>query len=92
MSDEISNDNERHSAPPPREPDAHGEAALILVESLIHGLIERAVLRVEDVLDILDTAVEVNGQQAEEPVANGAIVRTAKTILEAISSSLKTDQ
>ena len=90
VSDEISNDNEHSSASPPQEPDAHGEAALILVESLIHGLIERSVLRAEDALDILDTAVDVNGQLAEAPTGNRAIARTSRTILEAIISSLRT--
>ena len=87
MADEIHNDNEPLSL---RGPDAHGEAALLLVESLLHALTERAILTVADAVDIVETAADVNGEATEElgrPVAR----HTSMALLEAISSSLRYD-
>lgn len=43
----------------PNESTADGDAALLLVESLIHVLIERSVLTVPDALSAVQTAIEV---------------------------------
>lgn len=40
-------------------PDAHGQAALLLVESLIHGLLARRLITVADAVEIVDVAAEV---------------------------------
>jgi hypothetical protein len=56
--------------PPLSRPNAHGEAALLIVESLLHILIERWILPVEDAVAALQTAIEVktvNGVEAGEP-------------------------
>lgn len=45
-------------------PDPHGQAALLLVKSLIFGLVERAVIRAEDALEIVDAAAEVKAEIA----------------------------
>lgn len=45
-------------------PDAHGQAAFLLVESLILGLVERSVIRVNDALEIIDAAAEVKAEIA----------------------------
>ena len=47
-----------------RAPDPHGQAALLIAESLIHVLVERSVLSVEDVVSALQTAVEVKTDTA----------------------------
>lgn len=39
--------------------DAHGQAALLLVESLVHGLIARSVISVTEAVEIVDVAAEV---------------------------------
>jgi hypothetical protein len=64
-----------HEAGPDDLPSAnyanpHGEAALLIVESLLHTLLERSVLTVEDAVETLQTAVEVKtvtGSEAGEP-------------------------
>jgi hypothetical protein len=67
--------------------DAHGEAALLLVESLIHALIGRSALQIEEAIDIVqvaaDAAFEMHGERGgkptETPASRGllaAIVRT----------------
>ena len=73
------NDNEA-GAPPPALPlpDPHGHAALLLVESLIHGLIERGVLDADDAVEIIGTAENVQGEIAEQ--ADGRCVPTSATI------------
>lgn len=37
----------------------HGAAALLLVESLIHGMIARSILSLPEAIEIVDVAVEV---------------------------------
>ena len=46
--------------------DAHGRAALLLVESLIHGLCESATLTTGAAADIAERAVEVQFDQVQE--------------------------
>ena len=70
---------------------AHGHAAILLVESLIHGLIARDVLTVTDAVEIVDTATEVSVDIAGDRGSAAADVRTSVGLLEAISSSLSRD-
>ena len=67
---------------------AHGEAAILLVESLIHGLIARGGLSTAEAIEIIDDAAQVkaditaeNGRPSDEPCY-------AVTLLRAISISL----
>lgn len=71
--------------------DAHGQAALVLVESLIHGLVERAVLTTADAVAIIDVAKDVQADLAEEADGAGARIRESHTLLTAMSDSLKGD-
>jgi hypothetical protein len=64
MSD-VTNHSEAPAASPAR-PDPHGEAALLLVESLIHGLLMQSVLSVGEAVDIVRTAVEVQNDISDE--------------------------
>ena len=69
---------------------ATGEAAILLVESLIHGLIARSIVSVEDALDIVATAKDVCAEFIE--VGNDRIkFEKSLTILQNISSSLLHD-
>lgn len=47
-------------------PDAHGEAALLLVESLIHGLIERSVLSPAQAVEVIDIAADASVEIADQ--------------------------
>lgn len=73
------------------ESDAHGQAALLLVESLIHGLIARQVIRVEDAVDIISIAVETAEESAGDPENSHAAMQKSLTMLKAISRSLSHD-
>lgn len=69
----------------------NGEAALLLVESLLHGLIARGVISVEDAVEFVDIAAEVAEEIAGD--AGDPVAKTAKalTLLSAIRASLEHD-
>lgn len=73
-------------------PDPHGHAALLLVESMIHGLLARSVISIDDAIEIVETAGSVQVEVAE--VADGASqpMWQAHALLTAIASSLKIDR
>ncbi|HEY5817310.1 MAG TPA: hypothetical protein VIU14_02765 [Mesorhizobium sp.] len=74
-----------------REPDAHGQAAMLLVESLIHGLISRSVINVADAVQIVEIAAEIKEVIAAELGDSPATMRKSLTLLNAISESLQRD-
>jgi len=52
-------------APSPAEPDAHGQAALLLTESLLHMLVENRGLTNAQAVDVVHTAAVVKVEVAE---------------------------
>lgn len=88
MTGGILNDN---AVLPPREPDAHGQAAMLLTESLIHGLIERNVLSVADAVEIIDIATEVKSEVGPDKGDSPENLQKSINLLQAISSSLRQD-
>ncbi len=86
MPSDSSNDNGRRHAT-----DAHGQAALLLVESLIHGLIARKVITVRDAVEFVEVAAEAETEIETERHAAPAPKRQSAAILEAISVSLSYD-
>ena len=73
----------------PPMPDPHGQAALLLVESLMHGLLERSVIRVDDAVQIVESAESVQVDVAEAADGAGAPMWRAKGLLSAIGESFK---
>ncbi|MET0365420.1 MAG: hypothetical protein ABW169_12290 [Sphingobium sp.] len=71
-------------------PDAHGEAALLLVESLIHGLIDRGILDVGAAIDVVDTAVSVE-EDVMDARPDRAGVHSSLDLLVRIARSLSMD-
>lgn len=74
-----------------REPDAHCQAAIVLVESLIHGLIDRNILSTADAVEIVDTAIEVQSTIVAEAIDDRPETKVSIRLLEAISASLSKD-
>ncbi|TPG13632.1 hypothetical protein [Sphingomonas oligophenolica] len=72
-------------------PDPHGRAALLLVESLIHGLMERSIINIGDAIDIVDTAESVQADTADEAVGIGAPMWQSRAPLTTILESLRSD-
>jgi hypothetical protein len=89
MSSDTSNDNAHIDTA--HGPDAHGHAAMLLVESLIHGLIARKVIAVADAVEIVDIAVEVKTDIAGDLGDSPANLRKSLGLLQAISASLSRD-
>lgn len=87
---ELSNDN-TDSPPNPEGPDAHGQAAMLLVESLIHGLVARKVIGVAEAVEIVDIAAEVKADTAAELGDPPANMRRSLAILGSIRTSLAFD-
>lgn len=67
-------------------PDRHGEAALLLVESLIHGLISRSSLTVSEAVDVVQVAIDV-----EDEIFRRRGVDSAESHLTSIVVSLRID-
>lgn len=70
--------------------DAHGRAALTLAESILHGLVARSVLTVDEAADIADSAHEIQGAIADE--SSGSLIDADPVqLLQDISTSLNID-
>jgi hypothetical protein len=92
MDDSTSNDNDfPRTKSHLREPDPHGQAAMLLLESLIHGLIARSVITVENAIEIVDVAAEVKKEVAEELGDSPATMEASLAFLGAIRASLSND-
>lgn len=88
-----SNDNNAAmAAAARREPDAHGQAAFLLVESLIHGLVDRRVISLEAAIEIVEVAVEVKAGIADELGDTPATLRRSLGLLNGLADSLRSDQ
>ena len=86
--------NDNDSATPglfPPLPDPHGQAALLLVESLIHGLLARSIISNGDAIDIVEGADSVQVEMAEAADGASAPMLRSHALLSAIAESLKYD-
>lgn len=72
-------------------PDAHGQAALVLVECLIHGLVERSVLTTVDAIEIVESATDVQADVAEAADGAGPKLWHSHGLLSVMSTSLQHD-
>lgn len=70
--------------------DAHGQAALVLVESLIHGMVHRGLITTLDAVSLLEGASQAQTDIADDsPAAHSP--RLAIELIARIIASLKTD-
>lgn len=90
MTDTTNDDVYPPSARPP-EPDAHGQAAILLVESLIHGLVDRSVISIGDAMEVVEAAAEVKADIAADLGDSADTLDRSLTILAAIRDSLRID-
>lgn len=72
--------------------DAHGHAALLLVEALIHGLCEKDVLNRNDAIDIVDSAASVQLDVSDAATSSLTSMQQAHALLVAIAGSFQIDQ
>lgn len=84
---------------PPRPPtngaldcgDAHGRAALVLAESLVHGLCENMIISTGDAVDIVDRAASVQHERAAVAGFGAASLLQSHGLLVAIANSFRAD-
>lgn len=72
-------------------PEAYGQAALLLVESLIHGLCENSTLSTDEAIEITERAIHVQADQAEAADGAAAPMWQSHALLSSIAASLKID-
>ena len=86
------NDNDP-AMPGTRTPSSeeHGHAALLLIESLIHGLCENSTLSNSAAVEIAERAASVQFDQAEAADGAGAPLWRSHALLSSIAASLRID-
>jgi hypothetical protein len=77
---------------PINEPDAHGQAALLLTESLLHALVENATLSNADAIGVIRTAVEVKVEVASAAHESKARMGESLTLLSRMAASFEVDE
>lgn len=71
--------------------DAHGRAALLLVESLIHGLAERSILTVAEAVSIMETALDAQIAITDDAAKPTTSMQQASVLLSTLVESLRID-
>lgn len=69
------------------EPDAHGQAALLLSESILHALVEANALSTDEALSVIQTACEVKVEVAQRNGESSARMEESLGLLQAIRTS-----
>lgn len=76
---------------PSDEPDAHGQAALLLAESILHALVETKTFSLEGALSVIETTCEVKIEVAEKAGESAKRMQESLHLLRAISDSFAAD-
>ena len=76
---------------PSPDSDAYGRAALLLVESLIHGLVARSVLSVPEAVEIMEVALETQEAIAQDAAHPTPSMHKATALLSSLVHSLRMD-
>lgn len=73
------------------QPDAHGQAALLLAESILHTLVAREVLSTGEAIVTVRVAAEVKADVALDTGESKGRMRQSLALLDAIGASLAVD-
>lgn len=87
----LANDNDFTDYDADTGSDPHCQAALVLVESLIHGLCENGTLSVSEAVAITERAVDVQHDHAVAADGAGAPIWRSHGLLSRIAGSLEAD-
>ena len=77
---------------PVPEPDAHGQAALMLAESTLHALVEKGLLTNTDAMQAVRTAAEVKAEVATAAGESRARMLASLALLSHIEASFESDE
>lgn len=69
------------------EPDAHGQAALLLAEATLHALVESDVLTLDAALSVIQTTCEVKIEVAEQAGESDKRMKESLRLLRSISDT-----
>lgn len=83
---------QRPAGPSLIEPDAHGQAALLLTESLIHTLVENATLTTADAVVVIETAAELKVEVAAVTGESEGRKQESLDLLAKMAASFEVDQ
>ncbi|MEN2786757.1 hypothetical protein ACFOKI_01340 [Sphingomonas qilianensis] len=73
------------------EPDAYGQAALLLAESILHALVEIKTLTPDEALSVIDTACDVKIELAADSGESSRRMRESLGLLQAIAATFSHD-
>lgn len=86
------NDNRAVPLPPPAgEPDAHGQAALILAETMLHALVDMKTMTTQQALDIVSSAEEIKTEVAAMSGESETRMHESLELLKRIGISIERD-
>lgn len=83
--------SESESAAAQLEPDAHGQAALLLAESILHALVETGALSLAEALSVIQTTCEVKVEVAEREGESSQRMHESLGLLLAMANSFAAD-
>ncbi len=86
------NDPNRVRAAARPDPDAHGQASLLLVESLLHGMLEKGLLTVDEAVGIATAGCEVKEEVASQDIESEDTAQLTLHLIARITASPKLDQ
>ncbi len=73
------------------EPDAHGQAALLLAESILHALVETGALSLTEAISVIETTCEVKVEVAEREGESSRRMHESLSLLLAMANSFGAD-
>lgn len=81
-----------HPVVPSAEPDAHGQAALLLAESILHALVEAGLITNTGAIETVRLAAEVKYEVATVARESEGRMRQSLELLARLQASLSADQ
>ncbi|UAJ12557.1 hypothetical protein [Polymorphobacter megasporae] len=74
------------------EPDAHGQAALLLAESILHALVDTSVLTNSEAINVVTNATEVKRALATAAGESSGRMQQSLDLLMRMTASFETDR
>lgn len=79
------------ASPAKPEPDAYGQAALMLAESTLHALVDKSTFSASEAVTVLQVAAEVKQELAANTGESDSRLHESLNLLSAIQTSFEAD-
>jgi hypothetical protein len=89
MTNETSHTDSSFSMDRHPQPDAQGQAALLLIESLIHSLLDNGALTKPQALEAIESAMQVKGESASEEKEPTKTLKKSLRLLTSMQNSIQ---